>query len=111
MGAKWSFSVCYIARSIRCLLSRTSVLVAPLSLALDVNLLSMKKMKVGLKWYFPTATDTTGSWKLMLREIVRQNEGTIKKINDGELHFYNQSWEINFLLEGRIIYFCNHLHR
>lgn len=46
-------------------------------------------MKVGLKWYFPTATDTTGSWKLMLREMVRQNEGTIKKINDGELHFYN----------------------
>lgn len=71
----------------------------------------MKKMKVGLKWYFPTATDTTGSWTLMLREIVRQNEGTIKKINDGELHFYNQSWEINFLLEGRIIYFGNHLHR
>ena len=111
MGAKWSFSVCYIACSIRCLLSLTSVWVAPLSLALDVNLLSMKKMKVGLKWYFPTATDTTGSWKLRLREIVRQNEGTIKKINDGELHFYNQSWEMNFLLEARIIYFCNHLHR
>lgn len=98
MGAKWSFSVCYIACSIRCLLSRTSVWVALPSLALDVNLLSMKKMKLGLKWYFPTATDTTGSWKLMLREMVRQNKGTIKKINDGELHFYNNRGKsISFL--------------
>lgn len=65
----------------------------------------MKKMKVGLKWYFPTATDTTGSWKLMLREMVRQNERAIKKINDGELHFYNQSWEINFFLKNVLFIF------